>query len=67
MPPTSMAMNKLQLKKQIVEAVLATLDTKIETAKLAIETAKESRDNETKCSMAAWHLQTKAPIFFRLR
>ena len=41
-------MNKL--KEQILNQLLTQLDQKTETAKTAIESAKESRDNDTKSS-----------------
>jgi len=39
------------LKKSILQAIQSILDTKIETANSAINSAKESRDNETKSSV----------------
>ena len=38
------------IKEKLHQKILNILDKKIEVAKRAIEAAKESRDNETKCS-----------------
>ena len=44
-------MNNLkELKRQIYSQLLELIDKKIDTAKKAIESAKESRDNDTKSS-----------------
>ncbi len=39
------------IKEKLYQQILNILDKKIDAAKLAIEAAKESRDNETKCSV----------------
>ena len=39
------------IKEQILEKILVILNQRIDTARLAIESAKESRDNETKSSV----------------
>ncbi len=42
--------NSTKIKKQILDKIIAIIDERIESTKLAIASAKESRDNETKCS-----------------
>ncbi len=39
-----------KIKQQILKKIIEILDQRIESTKQAIATAKESRDNETKCS-----------------
>ena len=42
--------NSTKIKKQILDKIISIIDERIESTKLAIASAKESRDNETKCS-----------------
>ncbi|MBT3385797.1 MAG: 3-oxoacyl-ACP synthase [Prolixibacteraceae bacterium] len=45
-------MNKTgEIKKLIFDQIIKNIDDRIETLKLAIESARESRDNETKCTV----------------
>ena len=43
--------NATKIKEQILNQIIKIIDGKIETAKRAIELARESRDNETKCTV----------------
>ena len=44
-------MNKLaEIKKQVFNQIMNIIDERIEMAQLAVDSAKESRDNEPKCS-----------------
>ena len=42
--------NSTNIKKQILDKIISIIDERIKSTKLAIAFAKESRDNETKCS-----------------
>ncbi len=45
-------MNKIiQIKESIFNQIMEIIDDRIETIKLAIDSARESRDNETKCTV----------------
>lgn len=44
-------MSNTNIKKLILTKIIEIIDTQIESTKLALEAAKESRDNETKCSV----------------
>jgi len=45
-------MNKsTKIKEQILTQIMEIIDDRIETTKQAIESARESRDNETKCTV----------------
>ena len=43
--------NATKIKQQILNQIIEIIDEKVETAKQAIESARESRDNETKCTV----------------
>jgi transcription elongation GreA/GreB family factor len=44
-------MNATDTKKQILNTIIEIIDNQIESIKIALAAAKESRDNETKCSV----------------
>jgi hypothetical protein len=44
-------MNATDIKKQILYKIIEIIDNRIESTKIALAAAKESRDNETKCSV----------------
>ena len=44
-------MNATDIKKQILNKIIEIIDSRIESTKMALAAAKESRDNETKCSV----------------
>jgi hypothetical protein len=43
-------MSKSETKEQILKKIIETIDKQIEASKQAVSAAKESRDNESKCS-----------------
>lgn len=43
--------NSTKIKEQILNKIIEIIDQRIETANRAIASAKESRDNETKCTV----------------
>jgi hypothetical protein len=43
-------MSKSETKEQILKKIIETVDKQIEASKQAVSAAKESRDNESKCS-----------------
>ncbi len=44
-------MNATDIKKQLLNKITEIIDNRIESTKIALAAAKESRDNETKCSV----------------
>ena len=43
-------MNKSDIKEQILKKIIKTIDEQIEASRQAVSAARESRDNEPKCS-----------------
>ncbi len=43
-------MSNSEIKEQILKKIIETIDKQIEASKQAVSAAKESRDNESKCS-----------------
>ncbi len=44
-------MEKANIKKNVLTKIIEIIDTQIDATKIALAAAKESRDNETKCSV----------------